>query len=92
MLSSAARFSTPSTEVSVTLEGQLQKIIDELVQRGIPLDLAKKEFERKYLATAVRASGGNLGQAAESLGIHRNTLRHKMEAFEVKLPPNRGRA
>lgn len=76
----------------MTLDGQLQKIIDELVNRGVPLELAKKEFERKYLAAAVRESGGNLGRAAESLGIHRNTLRHKMDAYEVKLAPNRGRA
>lgn len=76
----------------MTLDGQLQKIIEELVNRGVPLELAKKEFEKKYLAAAVRHSEGNLGVAARSLGIHRNTLRNKIDAFEVKLPPGRGRA
>lgn len=76
----------------MTLDGQLQKIIDELVNRGVPLDLAKKEFEKKYLTAAVRHSQGNLGRAARFLGIHRNTLRHKIDSYEVKLPPGRGRA
>ena len=51
------------------LDGQLQRIIDELVSKGIPLETARKEFERKYVATAVTRASGNMGQAAKSLGI-----------------------
>ena len=40
-------------DVSVTIDGQLQRIIDELVSKGIPLEAAKKEFEKKYVAAAV---------------------------------------
>ena len=61
----------------MNLDGQLQQIIDELLSHGISLDLAKKEFEKKYIVGAVKRSSGNLGRAAVSLGIHRNTLRNK---------------
>ena len=77
-------------DVSVTIDGQLQRIIDELVSKGIPLEAAKKEFEKKYVAAAVSRALGNMGRAAKSLGIHRNTLRAKISLLKVK-PPLKGR-
>ena len=38
-------------EGNVNLDGQLQQIIDELLRNGISLDLARKEFEKKYIGT-----------------------------------------
>jgi len=66
----------------VTLDRQLQHICDELVSKGIPLEVARKEFEKKYVATAVALASGNLGKAARSLGIHRNTLRAKISLLK----------
>ena len=40
----------------MNLDGQLQQIIEELLAHGISLDLAKKEFEKKYIVGAVRRS------------------------------------
>jgi DNA-binding NtrC family response regulator len=73
-------------EGHVNLDGQLQEIIDELLAHGISLDLAKKEFEKKYIVGAVKRSSGNLGRAASSLGIHRNTLRNKVGILNLRLP------
>ena len=70
----------------MNLDGQLQEIIDELLSHGISLDLAKKEFEKKYIVGAVKRSSGNLGRAASSLGIHRNTLRNKVGILNLRLP------
>ena len=58
---------TANSEANVNLDGQLQQIIDELLAHGISLDLAKKEFEKKYIVGAVTRSSGNLGRAASSL-------------------------
>jgi DNA-binding NtrC family response regulator len=69
----------------LTLDGQLQRIIDELISKGIPLDAARREFERKYVAAAVRRAEGNMGRAAKSLGIHRNTLRAKISLLNVRV-------
>ena len=70
----------------VNLDSQLQQVIDELLSHGISLDLAKKEFEKKYIVGAVKRSSGNLGRAASSLGIHRNTLRNKVGVLNIRLP------
>ena len=67
----------------MNLDGQLQEVIDELLAHGISLDLAKKEFEKKYIVGAVKRSSGNLGRAAHSLGIHRNTLRNKVSDLGI---------
>ena len=73
----------------MTIDGQLQRIIDELVSKGVPLDAAKREFEKKYVAAAVDRALGNMGKAAKTLGIHRNTLRTKISLLKVK--PHRSR-
>jgi DNA-binding NtrC family response regulator len=74
----------------VSLDRQLQRIIDELVAEGIPLEIARKEFEKRYVATAVSMASGNMGRAARSLGIHRNTLRMKISLLNIT-SPKRGR-
>ncbi|HEV8610218.1 MAG TPA: helix-turn-helix domain-containing protein [Thermoanaerobaculia bacterium] len=70
----------------MNLDSQLQQVIDELLSHGISLDLAKKEFEKKYIVGAVKRSSGNLGRAASSLGIHRNTLRNKVGILNIRFP------
>jgi len=77
--------------VIVNLDGQLQQIIEELLAHGISLDLAKKEFEKKYIVGAVRRSSGNLGRPATSLGIHRITLRNKVGILIIRLPREKHR-
>lgn len=84
--SSVSRFAFDLGRGIVNLDGQLQEIIDELLAHGISLDLAKKEFEKKYIVGAVKRSSGNLGRAAHSLGIHRNTLRNKVGILNIRLP------
>ena len=76
---------------AVNLDGELQQIIDELLAHGISLDLAKKEFEKKYIVGAVKRSSGNLGRAATSLGIHRNTLRNRVGILNIRLPREKRR-
>jgi DNA-binding NtrC family response regulator len=39
----------------------------------------------------VKRSSGNLGRAAYSLGIHRNTLRNKVGILNIRLPREKRR-
>lgn len=61
-----------------SLNGLLRRLVSELVERGIPLEQARKQFERQYAETALEKHDGNLTRAAEALGVHRNTLRNKL--------------
>lgn len=57
----------------------LGNVADALLDRGLQLDEALNVFEVRYVRSAVARHGGNLSQAAAALGIHRNTLRSKLQ-------------
>ena len=67
------------------MRGQLHELVVEMVNKEIPLELAKREFERAYLMQVVEAHAGNQSAAARSLGIHRNTLSKKLEPLMTSL-------
>lgn len=64
-------------------------LADALLDRGVTLEEAVAAFETRLVKQAVSRHGGNLSQAAVALGIHRNTLRQKLQRNGVK--PPRGR-
>jgi DNA-binding NtrC family response regulator len=64
--------------MSKDLNGDLRALVDELVDKGLTLGQARREFERQFIVAALRSHQGNLGGSAKSLGIHRNTLRNKV--------------
>jgi DNA-binding NtrC family response regulator len=64
--------------MSKNLNGELRALVDELVNKGLTLGQARREFERQFIVAALRSHQGNLGGSAKSLGIHRNTLRNKV--------------
>jgi DNA-binding NtrC family response regulator len=45
-----------------------------------------EEVERQLLVAALRAAGWNRGRAAELLGISRETLRYRVEKFDLRPP------
>jgi len=38
----------------------------------------RREFERRYIARCLEDSGGNVTRAASVLGMHRQSLQHKL--------------
>ena len=63
---------------------QLDKLIDEMLTKGILYDDARQVIERRFISRALTRSKGNLGRAADLLGIHRNTLSRKVSAYRLK--------
>ena len=66
------------------MRDQLNRFVDEMLKKGIPYDDARQAIERRFISGALTRSKGNLGQAAELLGIHRNTLSRKMASYRLK--------
>jgi len=66
------------------LKEQLEGLIDAMVSKGVCYTDAQREFEKKFIAHVLSRSGGNLGKAAEVLGIHRNTLARKMTEYRLR--------
>jgi DNA-binding NtrC family response regulator len=63
---------------------QLDRFVDEMLKNGIPYDDARQAIERRFISGALTRSKGNLGQAADLLGIHRNTLSRKIATYRLK--------
>jgi DNA-binding NtrC family response regulator len=57
---------------------QLEKLIAEMVDKGILFPDAQREFEKRFIARVLARCDGNLSKAAAALGIHRNTLSRKL--------------
>jgi len=68
----------------MALKEQLERLVDEMVTRGVCFEDARREFEKKYISQVLVKSKGNLCQAADLLGIHRNTLSRKITEYHLR--------
>ena len=66
---------------------KLERLIEEMVTKGIRFVDASREFERRFIARVLADADGNLSKAADVLGIHRNTLSRKMTEHRIKRRP-----
>lgn len=73
------------------MKDQLETLVSQMVSRGILLEEALEEFEKKFIKAAMDGTGGNQCRAAKILGIHRNTLGRKIEKFHLDRQPARRR-
>ena len=62
------------------LHVRIDAIAAELVSKGIRLEEASREFERRFIAQAMPQAKGNKSDAARLLGVHRNTLASKLNS------------
>ena len=68
----------------MALKEQLDRLVDELVTKGVRYDEAHREFEKKFIAHVLSRADGNLGKAADLLGMHRNTLSRKITEYRLR--------
>ena len=66
------------------LREQLERLIDDMVSRGVRYEDAQREFEKRYIAHILAKAGGNLCRAADLLGMHRNTLSRKISEYRLR--------
>ena len=62
----------------------LDRLVGEMVERGIRFDDARREFDKRFITRVLLADEGNLTRAAERLGVHRNTLSRQIKQLKVK--------
>lgn len=65
------------------MKEQLESLVSLMVERGILLEEAITEFEKKFIKRVLERSNGNRCRAAKALGIHRNTLSRKVEEYDL---------
>lgn len=65
------------------MKDQLESLVGNMVDRGIRLDEAVTEFEKKFIRRVLDGAKGNQSRAARLLGIHRNTLSRKLGEYKL---------
>lgn len=70
------------------MKDQLEALVGQMVERGIRLEEAVSEFEKKFIKRVLDYSNGNQSRAALVLGIHRNTLSRKVGAYKLDHRPH----
>ena len=66
------------------IKDQLERLVDEMVSKGVRYEDAHREFEKKFIAHVLTKSDGNLCRAADLLGMHRNTLSRKIAEYRLR--------
>lgn len=62
----------------------MDRLVAELLDKGVLYDDARREFEKLFIAKALQRTRHNLGEAAEMLGVHRNTVARKVAEYRIK--------
>ena len=62
----------------------LEQLVTQMVEKGIQYDDALREFDKRFIAEVMDKSAGNLSKAADTLGVHRNTLSRKIKDLKIK--------
>jgi DNA-binding NtrC family response regulator len=68
----------------MAMKEQLERLVDEMVAKGVTYEDAHREFEKKFIAHVLTKADGNLCRAADLLGMHRNTLSRKMTEYRLR--------
>ena len=63
---------------------RLDQLVAEMVDKGIHFEDAQREFEKRFITCVVQKSQGNLCRAADTLGVHRNTLTRKIKDLRIR--------
>ena len=62
----------------------LDELVTRMVEKGIHYEDALREFDRRFIVEVVDKSNGNRCNAADTLGVHRNTLARKIKDLKIK--------
>ena len=68
----------------MALREELDRLVDDLVARGVRYEDAQREFEKRFIARVLARADGNLCKAAGLLGMHRNTLSRKITEYRLR--------
>jgi DNA-binding NtrC family response regulator len=66
------------------ISDRLEKLIEEMVDKGVHFDDAVQEFEKRFILRVLGRCDGSLTRAADTLGIHRNTLTRKIDQYKIR--------
>jgi Fis family transcriptional regulator, factor for inversion stimulation protein len=71
------------------MKEQLESVVSQMYRAGLRCSEAVREFQRAFILTVLKDQRGNQCKAAETVGIHRNTLRRTIRELQIDIGPTR---
>lgn len=65
------------------LRHSLAQFVNGLIRYNIDLNYARNELDYFYISEVLRHNGGNIGRAAKTMGMHRNTLSKRIRELNI---------
>jgi DNA-binding NtrC family response regulator len=65
------------------MRDMLERLVTEMVKGRLTLDEGRRAFESRFIQHVLDATDGHVSQAAERLGMHRNTLARKIHEYRL---------
>lgn len=62
----------------------MDRLVGEMLDKGVQYEDARREFEKMFISRALQRTRGNVGGAADMLGLHRNTVARKVAEYRIK--------
>ena len=66
------------------MRDSLDRLVSEMLDKGVQYEDVRREFEKLSITRALQRSKGSVGEAAELLGLHRNTIARKIAEYRIK--------
>ena len=66
------------------ISDKLEKLVEEMVAKGVRFEDAAREFEKRFISRVLGGSSGSVTKAADTLGMHRNTLSRKIAEHKIR--------
>jgi len=63
----------------------LDRLIGEMLKGRLTLDEGRRAFESRFIQHVLDSTDGHVSNAAERLGMHRNTLARKIEEYRISV-------
>jgi DNA-binding NtrC family response regulator len=62
----------------------LERLVTDMLDKGVHYEDVRRELEKLSITRALQRTRGSLGEAAELLGVHRNTIARKIAEYRIK--------
>jgi DNA-binding NtrC family response regulator len=62
----------------------LERLVSDMLDKGVHYEDVRRELEKLSISRALQRTRGSLGDAAELLGLHRNTIARKIAEYRIK--------
>src|SRR5262249_5133130 len=63
---------------------QMERLVGDMLDKGVHYEDARREVEKLFISRALQRTNGNLCDAADLLGLHRNTIARKIAEYRIK--------